>query len=69
MEIKAVLVPRENKEKVIEMARGSTGMELMQKLNLSFDAHIIARDDVPIPLDEKLVDGEKIKIISVISGG
>jgi len=69
MEIRAVLLPRDSKERILEMAEGSTGMELLQKLNLPYDVHILARDDIPIPLDEKLVDGEKIKIISVVSGG
>jgi sulfur carrier protein ThiS len=69
MEIKAVLLPRENEEKVLELADGSTGMELLRELNLPYDVHILARDDVPIPLDVKLIDGEKIRIISVVSGG
>lgn len=69
MEITAVLLPRKSEERILEMAEGSTGMELLEKLNLPYDAHILTRDEVPIPLDGKLVDGDRIRIISVVSGG
>ena len=69
MMIKTIFLPREAEEKELEMADGSTGMELLEKLNLPPDVHILIRDKLPIPLDEKLFNGESIKIISVVSGG
>lgn len=69
MKIKAIFLPRGTEENDMEIAHGSTGMELLKKLNLSPDAHILIRKEIPIPLDEKLLDGESIKIISVVSGG
>ena len=69
MIIKTIFIPRGAEEKELEMADGSTGMELLKKLNLPPDVHILVRDKIPIPLDEKLLNGESIKIISVVSGG
>ena len=69
MKIKAIFLPRGTEETEMEIAHGSTGMELLKKLNLSPDVHILIREKVPIPLDEKLLEGESIKIISVVSGG
>ncbi len=69
MMVKAIFLPRGAEEKDLEMAEGSTGMDLLKKLNLPPDAHILVRDKIPIPLDEKLLAGEKIGIIRVVSGG
>lgn len=69
MMIKAIFLPRGAGELDMEIEDGSTGMELLKKLNLSPDAHILIREKIPIPLDEKLLNGESIKIISVVSGG
>jgi len=47
----------------------STPMQALQALSLLPDAHIVLRDNMPIPLDEPLLHGDMIKIIRVASGG
>jgi sulfur carrier protein ThiS len=69
MKITAIFLPRREEEKNIDIAHGSTGIELLKELDLSPDAHILIRDKNPIPLDEKLLEGESIGIIKVVSGG
>ncbi len=58
---------REMKE--VELPAGANGNTLMGKLGLAPDVHILVRGDVPIPIDEELRDGERLRVISVVSGG
>ncbi len=48
---------------------GATGGDLLSALRLPPDAHLLVRGDVPIPIDEPLRDGERIRVIGVVSGG
>ena len=69
MQVKVTILPQQNNIQEIEINEGSTGLDLLEKLNLAFDAHIITRDDSPIALDEELKDKDEIGIIKVVSGG
>lgn len=69
MKVKVKLMPGGKKFDDVNIKGGATGQELFMKLNLAPDAHIITRKGNPIPLDEKLRQGDKISIIQVISGG
>jgi len=53
----------------IELQDGSTVEELLVQLGKRPDAHIVLRNEVPIPITERLEDGEEIKILRVASGG
>jgi len=68
MRITAELFPaRETKS--VELPEGSSGYELMKRLDLAVDVHILVRGDAPIPVDEALRDGEQVRVIAVVSGG
>lgn len=56
-------------EETVELPAAATGMDLLRSLNLAPDAHLLARGDISIPLDEPLRDGERLLVISVVSGG
>jgi sulfur carrier protein ThiS len=43
--------------------------DLLESLGRHPDGHIVIRDDLPIPLTETLLDGDRIRIIRVASGG
>ncbi|OGS49244.1 MAG: hypothetical protein A3K68_06035 [Euryarchaeota archaeon RBG_16_68_13] len=58
---------REDEE--VHLAEPATGLDLLRALGLAPDAHILARSHTPIPLDEVLSDGDRIRLISVVSGG
>jgi len=68
MRVTAHLIPG-RVEKEVELPEGATGYDLMRSLNLAPDIHIIARSEVPIPVDETLHDGERVRVIAVVSGG
>ncbi len=53
----------------LALPSGATGLDLLRQLHLAPDAHLVVRGESPIPLDEPLMDGERVLIISVISGG
>lgn len=53
----------------VELEAGATGLDLLQRLGLAPDAHLILRGDLPIPVDEPLVDGDVVRILAVVSGG
>ncbi len=68
MRVTVKFIPsRETKE--VELEEGATGMELVEFLGITPDSHILARSEKPIPIDEELVDGETLTLISVVSGG
>ena len=68
MRIMAELFPaRETKS--VELPEGSSGYELMKRLDLAVDVHILVQGDAPIPVDETLRDGEQVRVIAVVSGG
>jgi len=56
-------------KKMVKLSGKATGIKLLKDLDLHLDAHIIVRDGAPIPMDEKLKDGDKIRILTVTSGG
>jgi len=57
------------RETTIELPARSNGQDLISSLHLSPDVHILVRDDTPIPIDEQLREGDRIRVIAVVSGG
>jgi sulfur carrier protein ThiS len=67
--INVTLLPQKNGIRKVEVKEKATGLDLLAKLNLTYDAHIITRDNQPISIDEELKDNDEIGIIKVVSGG
>jgi sulfur carrier protein ThiS len=59
----------QRREIVMDLPARSNGHDLMKSLLLAPDVHILVRDDVPIPIDEELKEGDRVRIIAVVSGG
>ena len=68
MHVTAEILPG-RREESIELAPAAKGLDLLRALRLAPDAHILMRGDGPIPADETLRDGERIRVIGVVSGG
>ena len=64
-----VFFDRENKEKTIDLDINSSVIDLLTKMNINPVTVIVSRDSNIITKDEKINDKDKIKLISVISGG
>jgi sulfur carrier protein ThiS len=67
--IKVTLLPKNKGIQEIEMVEGTTCQDLLEKLDLAYDAHIITRGNEPISIDEELEENDEIGIIKVVSGG
>ncbi len=68
MKLRVELFPQ-GKEMSVELPEGADGMQLMKSLRLAPDVHILLRDNVPVPMDSEMREGDRIKIIAVVSGG
>ena len=64
-----VFFDRENREKTIELDINSSVRDLLSKMSINPVTVIVSKDNNIITEDEKINDKDKIKLISVISGG
>jgi sulfur carrier protein ThiS len=63
------ILPTRKETKRLTLDEGATVDAAIRKLGLYPDQWIPLRDDVPLPLDEPLKDGDVLKLIAVVSGG
>ena len=56
-------------ERLIDLPPDARGLDLVKSLGLAPDVHILVRGGTPIPEDEALRDGERIRVVAVVSGG
>ena len=68
MRVTAEIIPA-RREEFVELTPSARGLDLLTALHLAPDAHILFRGDAPIPVDEHLVDGDRIRVVGVVSGG
>ncbi len=64
-----VTVTIAGREKQVKIAEGKTIEDLLLKLDLFPDAYIALKAEKPTPLTHVLVDGEKLRLLKVASGG
>ncbi len=55
--------------KAVDLPAATTGLDLLRALGLAPDAHLLVRGSTPIPEDEALTEGERIRVVAVVSGG
>ena len=65
----SVFIDRENKNAKLELEKNSIVADLLKNLNINPVTVIVSRNNELILEDEKLSNNDKIKILSVISGG
>ena len=68
MKIK-IKLSRTNENKEIELQTGSTVNDVLKKINLKPDTVIVMSNDKPVPVDDKVEDGQDFTIMQVSSGG
>jgi sulfur carrier protein ThiS len=69
MRVTIHLLPTRKETRHIKLEKGSSVEQAIRALGLYPDQWIPVRDDEPLPLDERLEDGDELKLISVVSGG
>ena len=68
MKISVILLPN-NSLKEVELRSGSKIFDLLKKIHLKPDAIIVLKNNMPIPVDDTLTEGQKLTILQVASGG
>ena len=68
MQVTAELVQL-RKADTVDLPDCATGFHLLRRLDLAPDAHLLVRGETPIPLDEPLREGERVRVVAVVSGG
>ncbi len=60
---------RAGRTESVSLESGATGFDLFKRLMIAPDAHLLVRGDAPLPLDEPLREGDRVTVVSVVSGG
>lgn len=68
MRIIAEVLPSRRQEE-FDLGPAATGLDLLRALDLAPDAHLLVRGDIPIPVDASLAEGDRIRVLAVVSGG
>jgi len=61
--------PRRQEDREVELNEGASAGDLVDAVGEHRDIMVVVRGGVPIPEDERLVDGEEILLLSAASGG
>ena len=64
-----IIVTLAGTERRVEVAKDKTVEDLFTKLKLFPDAYIAMICDRPVPLTHVLIDGDRLRILKVASGG
>ena len=68
MKIK-IKLSRTNETKKLTTEEGTTINDVLKKIDLKPDTVIVMEKDKPLPIDDKIKDGQELTIIQVSSGG
>ena len=68
MKIKVKLLPR-NVVQEVEVVKGITVSELLQKIHRGPGPFVVLKNNVPISVDSVLNDDTELSILPIISGG
>ena len=68
VKIHIILLPS-NTKKTIDVKKNTSVTEILEKLQIKPDTVIVTKNNIPIPIDEKLDEAKELKIIQVASGG
>lgn len=64
-----IFIEKENKTKTIELKTKTQFKSILKKLNISLDSVILIKNDEICLEDELIENKDKLKILSVVSGG
>ena len=54
---------------IVKLPQGSKVSDVLEEMKLYADAHIVIRGKTPVPINAEVVDGERLKVLKVASGG
>ena len=65
----SVTVEHRGTTTVVQLPQGSKVSDVLEQMKLFADAHIVLRGKTPVPINAEVLDGEKLKVLRVASGG
>jgi sulfur carrier protein ThiS len=65
----SVTVEHRGSATVVKLPEGSKVSDVLEQMKLFVDAHIVIRGKTPVPLNAEVMDGERLKVLKVASGG
>jgi len=68
LKVKVVLIP-ENSEREREIPEGSKVLDVLKKLGLSRETHVVKLNGEIVVEEESVREGDVLEIIRVVSGG
>ena len=68
MRVKVVLVP-EGSERSLELPKGARILDVLKKLGLNREMHVVKLNGEVVVEEEALRDGDVLEVIRVVSGG
>lgn len=69
MRVRVARVPRPNVEQELEVRAGALVQDVLKTMAVPLDAVVVLRDGQPLPVDAELVDGDRLRVVNVFSGG
>ena len=60
---------RENKRLEVELPDKATVRDLLKKIGYRVQGSVVVKDDMPLIEDERLHDGDEVKVFLAASGG
>jgi sulfur carrier protein ThiS len=69
MTVIELTVEVDRQERVLQFPEEATVGSVLDSLGLFPDAHIVVRGKTPVPLDAPVVQGDRLRVIKVASGG
>ena len=65
----SVTVEHRGSTTVVKVLEGSKVSDVLEQMKLFADAHIVIKGKMPVPLNAEVMDGERLKVLKVASGG
>jgi sulfur carrier protein ThiS len=65
----SVTVEHRGSATVVKLPQGSKVSDVLEQMKLYADAHIVVRGKTPVPINAEVVDGDRLKVLRVASGG
>lgn len=69
MRVHVCRVPRPNVEQSLDVRDGARVFEVLRAAQIPPDSVVVVRDDRPLPVDAPVRDGDRLRVVSVYSGG
>lgn len=69
MRVEVTRAPRPNVTQSIEVPSGATVGDVLRHLCIPPDAVLVVLGDEPVPLDLPVGEGERLRVVTVFSGG